>query len=167
MAAEPIQIQGSDYQGKVRTPIITVALTIVTLGIYGIVWYFKVNKEMAEIGQAKGTEECGTNPTTSVLALVPGGLIIVPALVSYWNACKRLQKTNQITGAGDSMEPPLLWLLWILISPVAIYIFQSNMNKALEAQAAGGAAQIPATPVTAASTPEAPVSPPADPPAGS
>ena len=54
MAAEPVQIQGSEYEAKIRTPIVTVALTIVTLGIYGVVWYFKVNKEMAEIGQGQG-----------------------------------------------------------------------------------------------------------------
>jgi hypothetical protein len=157
MAAEPVQIQGSDYTGKVRTPIITVALTIVTLGIYGLVWYFKVNKEMAEIGKAKGTEECGTSPGTSLAALVPGFILIIPPFVSYWNACKRLQKSNEVTGGGDTMEPPLLWLLMIFISPVGQYLFQRDMNKALEAQA-GGAAAIPAA-APAAAVPETPAAP--------
>jgi hypothetical protein len=173
MAAEPIQIQGSEYVGKVRTPIITVALTIVTLGIYGVVWYFKVNKEMAEIGKAKGTTECGTSPGTSLAALIPGGLVIIPALVSYWNACKRLQKTNEVTGGGDTMEPPLLWLLMLLISPVGQYLFQGYLNNALQAQAGGGgtlaapaaaqdeAAPAPAAPVEAGSPPPPPPPPPA------
>jgi hypothetical protein len=33
------------------------------------------------------------------------------------------------------MEPGLGLLLWILISPIAIYMFQSNWNKVLDAQA--------------------------------
>jgi hypothetical protein len=160
MAAEPVQIQGSSYVGKIRTPIITVLLTVVTFGIYGLVWYFKVNKEMAEIGQAKGTTECGTNPTTSVLALIPGGFIVIPALVSYWNSTKRLAKTREVTGTPPGMDPPLLFLLLILIGPVGIYLFQDNLNKALQAQAGG----VPA-PITAAATPEAPVSPPSESPA--
>jgi hypothetical protein len=177
MAAEPVQIQGSEYEGKIRTPIITVALTIVTLGIYGIVWYYKVNKEMAEMGQAKGTEECGTSPGTSVLALIPGALIIVPPFVSYWNATKRLAKANEITGGGDTIEPPLLFLLMILIGPVGVYLFQRDINKALAAQAGGGAAIPAATPAAtpeapaapeaapaAPAAPEAPAAPPADPP---
>lgn len=132
--AEEIQIQGSDQRGKLRNPLGVIGLGFITFGIYTIVWYFKVNKEMAGVGQAKGTEECGTNPTTSLLALIPGALIIVPPFVSMYNACKRLSATQGATGAQPGMEPPLLWLLLIFISPVGLYLFQSNLNKALEAQ---------------------------------
>ena len=52
-----------------------IGLSIITLGIYSIVWYYMANKELAEIGQARGTEECGTNPVLSLLAYFPGGLI--------------------------------------------------------------------------------------------
>ena len=138
--AEPVQIQGSSYPGKIRNPLGVVGLGLITFGIYILFWYFYVNKEMAEVGQAKGTEECGTNPTTSVLALIPGGFIIVPPFVSEYNACKRLQATERVTGAPEGMEPALLWLLLIFIGPVGLYLFQSNLNKALQAQAGGGAA---------------------------
>ena len=132
--AEEIQIQGSSYQGKIRNPLGVIALGFITLGIYTIVWYFKVNKEMAEVGQARGTEECGTNPTTSLLALIPGAFIIVPPFVSMYNACKRLSATERVTGAQAGMEPPLLWLILIFLSPIGLYLFQRNMNNALESQ---------------------------------
>ena len=134
--AEEIQIQGSNERGKLRNPLGVIGLGLITFGIYTIVWYFKVNKEMANVGQAKGTEECGTNPTTSLLALIPGALILVPPFVSMYNACKRLGATERVTGAQAGMEPPLLWLLLIFISPIGLYLFQSNLNKALQAQGA-------------------------------
>jgi hypothetical protein len=36
--AEPVEIEGSSYQGKIRNPLGVVALGIVTLGIYYFVW---------------------------------------------------------------------------------------------------------------------------------
>lgn len=135
--AEPVAIEGSSYQGKIRNPLGVVGLGIITLGIYYFVWYFKVNKEMAELGQAKGTEECGTNPTTSLLALIPGGLIIVPPFVSTYKACKRLNASEKVVGNPEGIEAPLLWLLFIFIGPVGHYLFQRNLNRVLEAQGSG------------------------------
>ena len=155
--AEEVQIQGSSYPGKIRNPLGVIGLSIITLGIYYFFWYYKVNKEMAEIGQARGTEECGTNPGTSLLALIPGFLIIVPPYVSLYRACKRLNATERVTGAPEGMEAPLLWLLLIFIGPVGLYLFQRNLNRSLEAQAAGGA--LSAGAATPAPAPEVPVQP--------
>lgn len=137
--AEEVQIQGTGEKGKIRNPLGVIGLGFITLGIYTIVWYYKVNKEMAQIGQARGTEECGTNPTTSLLAIIPGAIIIVPPFVSMYNACKRLLATERVTGAPEGLEAPLLWLLLVFISPIGIYLFQRDLNKALESQAGGGA----------------------------
>ena len=60
--AEEIQISGSNAVGKIRNPLGVVGLTIVTLGIYFFVWYYKVNKEMAEMGRARGTDEDSAGP---------------------------------------------------------------------------------------------------------
>jgi Domain of unknown function (DUF4234) len=132
--AEPVAIQGSSYQGKIRNPLGVVALGIVTLGIYYFVWYFKVNKEMAELGQAKGTEECGTNPGTSLVAILFGWVLIVPPFVSLYRSCSRLNASERVVGRPEGIEAPLLWLLFILIGPVGHYLFQRNLNRVLEAQ---------------------------------
>jgi Domain of unknown function (DUF4234) len=134
MMAEPVQIQGSSYQGKIRSPLGVVALGIVTLGIYYFVWYFKVNKEMAELGQAKGTEECGTSPGTSLVAILFGWILIVPPFVSLYRSCSRLNAGERAVGRPEGIEAPLLWLLFILIGPVGHYLFQRNLNRVLEAQ---------------------------------
>ena len=45
------------------------------------------------------------------------------------------------------------FLLWIFISPVAIYIFQMNLNKVWRAQAAGGSSAIGSAPEAPAGAP--------------
>lgn len=133
--AEEVQIQGTNEIGKIRNPLGIIGLAIITLGIYGIVWYYKVNKELAGIGQAKGTEECGTNPVTSVIAITLGAFILVPPFVSAYKFCTRLSAAERVTGTSQGMEPGLLFLLYVFLSPIAAYIAQSNMNKVLENQA--------------------------------
>ena len=166
--AEPVQIQGSSYQGKIRNPLGIIGLAIITFGIYSIFWYYFANKELAEIGKARGSEEAGTSPGTSVLAVTLGALVIVPALFSSYRFCKRLQAAERLTGAPEGMEPGLLWLLYVFLAPIAAYIGQSNLNKVLQAQATGGqipsgqaAAAPPAPPPPAATTPTQPEGPPA------
>src|SRR4051794_38564739 len=87
--AEEIAIRGSNEVGKVRGFVSVLLLTIVTFGIYGIVLYYKQNKELAELGKARGTEELGTNPGLSVLAVTLGCFLIVPVFLSVWGTWKR------------------------------------------------------------------------------
>ena len=65
---------------KLRDPIMVVVLTVVTFGIYHLFWWYYANRELADYGRARGVDELGDNPTMSVLALFPGGLLIVPAV---------------------------------------------------------------------------------------
>jgi hypothetical protein len=137
--AEEVQISGSDYVGKIRNPLAPALLPFVTFGIYALVWYFKVNKEMAEMGRARNTEELGTSPGTSLMAVLFGWIIIVPPFLSFYNTWKRKCTAEDMTGQ-DGMEAGLGFLLTILLSPVGYYILQRDLNNVLQAQA-GGAAQ--------------------------
>jgi len=154
--AEAIQIRGSSYTGKIRNPLGVIGLSLITLGIYGIFWYYYANKELAEIGKAHNTDECGDSPGTSVLAVTLGVFVIVPPFISAYKFCKRLSAAERLTGAPQGMEPGLLFVLYVFLSPVAAYIAQSNLNKVLEAQAGSPAAMNPSPPA-----PEMPVSQPA------
>jgi hypothetical protein len=164
--AEEVQIQGSNERGKTRNPLGVIGLSLITLGIYTIFWYYFVNKELAEIGRAHNTDECGTSPGTSVLAITLGIFIIVPPFVSIYNTCKRLSAAERLTGTPPGMEPGLLFILWIFLSPVAEYILQSNMNKVLQTQAGGAAAIAPGQAAAPPPQAAAPVEQPAPPPPG-
>jgi drug/metabolite transporter (DMT)-like permease len=138
--AEIVQIKGSEYQGKIRNPLGVVGLTLITLGIYWLVWYYKLNKELAEIGKAHNSEECGTSPGTSLLAVTLGAFVIVPAFVSMYKTWVRKHNAAALVGADETIEAGLGFLLSIFISPVGHYLLQSDMNKVLQAQAGGGQA---------------------------
>ena len=151
--AEQVQIPGSQAMGKVRNPLAVVVLAFLTLGIYFLFWYFFVNRELKEVGQAAGTDECGTSPGTSLVAVTLGALIIIPPFFSIYNSFKRLNAAHKLTvGPGEAFDAGLGILLWILLSPVAMYIFQMKMNEVL----------VPPreeTPMTSPAVPASPVEP--------
>ena len=123
---------------KKRNPWGVFGLSLITLGIYLIFWWYYVNKEMVELGRAKGTDELGDSPGTSVLALVPGFLIIVPPLVSYYRGVQRMQAAARLTGA----EPASGWIALIIFLLIGIAFapyLQSCLNKVWETQTGGGA----------------------------
>ena len=88
--AYELQLKSSQERVKIRSPWAAALLPIVTLGIYHLVWWYRINRELRDYGRAKGYD-LGQNPTNSLLALVPGGLIIVPGLISYCRGTKRVQ----------------------------------------------------------------------------
>ena len=142
--AEEVVIPGIEYHPKIRSLWGVALLPFATFGIYSFVWYYKINKEMAEMGRARGTDELGTSPATSLMAVLFGWILLfIPPLVSEYKTCDRLNKAEAQVGI-PGMEAGLLFLLWIFLGPVGHYIFQSNMNKVLQAQAGvmPGAAQV-------------------------
>lgn len=142
--AYEMKLTGTDHQVKVRNPWAVALLPIITLGIYHLVWWYKVNKELKAYGEAKGYD-LGQNPTASLLALFPGGIIIVPALVSYWRGTKRVQGASKIAGR----EPVSGWIsliLYLLISPAFWAYLQVSLNNVWEQEAEAAPGQVPPPP---------------------
>ena len=153
--AEEIQISGAGTTAKTRDPLGVALLSFVTVGIYAIFWYYFVNREMSELGRARGTDELGDSPGTSVLAVTLGALVIVPAIVSIYNTFKRTQAAARLTG----VEPLNGWIALILglLLTIGLWAYlQSGLNKVWPAQA-GGTAAVPAeTPASAPAEPTPP-----------
>ncbi|HET9154244.1 MAG TPA: DUF4234 domain-containing protein [Solirubrobacterales bacterium] len=128
-----MKLRGTEHQVKVRNPWAVALLPIVTLGIYHFVWWYKINKELKAYGEAKGYD-LGRNPTNSLLALVPGFLIVVPPLVSYYRGTKRVQGASKIAGR----EPVSGWItliLYLLLSPAMFAYLQVSLNNVWEQEA--------------------------------
>ena len=142
--AYEMNIRGTQSEVKVRSPWAAALLPIVTLGIYHLVWWYKINKELKEYGEAKGYD-LGQNPTNSLLALFPGGLIIVPALITYWRGTKRVMGAAKIAGK----EPVNGWIsiaLYLLLAPAFWAYLQNSLNHVWEQEADPAPGQ-PAPPV--------------------
>lgn len=146
--AQEIQIAGTQAMAKTRDPLGVALLTLVTLGIYFFVWYYKVNREMSDLGRARGTDELGDSPGTSLLAVTLGALIIVPALVSLYNTFQRTHAAARLTG----LEPLNGWIaliLYLLLGIAFPAYLQSGLNKVWAAQASGPGAAAAESPAAA------------------
>lgn len=144
--AEVVQIRGAEGSAKIRDVVAVPVLTFVTLGIYGIVWYYKVNREMADVGKATGrTDELGDSPVVSVLAITIGALIIVPALVSIFRAFKRVQALQRQAGReGQQINGWLGFVLFVVFAPALYGYMQSGLNSAWQTGALTAGAGEPA-----------------------
>ena len=131
--AQEMTIRGTQDEVKVRSPWAAALLPIITLGIYHLVWWYRINRELRDYGYVK-EQDLGQNPTNSVLALFPGGLIIVPALITYWNGFKRVQKASGLA----AKEPANGWialLLYLLLAPALWAYMQVSLNEIWEQEA--------------------------------
>ena len=132
--AQQVQIPGANSTAKIRNPIVVAIFATITLGIYVLFWWYSANREMADYGRAKATDELGESPLKSLLAVFPGGLLIVPAIWTTITTFQRVQKAQKLAGV-----PPINgWLgfvLYIVFSPAYVAYMQSGLNSVWETQA--------------------------------
>jgi hypothetical protein len=132
--AEEVQIAGAGSTAKLRNVVAVAILSLITLGIYVVFWWYFINRELADYGRAQGTDELGDSPGKSTLALFPGALLIVPAIWTTFTTFGRIQKAQRRAG----QTPINGWLglvLWVVITPAFYAYMQSGLNSAWRAQA--------------------------------
>src|SRR5688572_23584761 len=98
--AEIVTIEGREF--KRRSPFGSWGLAVITLGIYGFVWHFKVNKEAREYLRDETIK-----PGIALLAVVLGWVLIVPPFVSYYRTGDRVRRMQQNAGIQQQIEPIL------------------------------------------------------------
>lgn len=131
--AQELQLRDNRAPVKIRSPWAVALLPIITLGIYHLVWWYRVNRELRDFGRAKGYD-LGQNPTASVLALFPGAIVVIPALVSYWRGTKRVQGAARIAGK----EPVNGWIaliLYVLLAPAFWAYLQVSLSDVWRSEA--------------------------------
>jgi hypothetical protein len=126
--AEQLQIPGSEATAKVRNPLGVIGLSLITIGIYFFFWWYFVNREMRDLGRARGVD-LGQSPGSSVLAVTLGALIIVPAIVSEWRTGGRVEASQEAVGIERRASGPIIFILLLLIAPVGVWYLQSELNK--------------------------------------
>jgi hypothetical protein len=127
--AEELQIPGTSATAKIRSPWAPALLPWVTFFIYFFVWYYRINREMADLGRAHGTDELGDSPGTSLLAITLGGLIIVPAVLSTIHTFQRMQAAQRLTGVEPQANGWMALLMALLVTPVFHAYQQAELNK--------------------------------------
>lgn len=125
--AYTLQLPNSEHHVKMRNPIAVAGLSFITLGIYHIVWWYKINCEMRDYGRSRG-RDLGQNPGLSTLALFPGGFIIIPALITAWRGTQRVQGTARVSGR-EPLNGWIALILYIIFGLGWIAYLQHELNN--------------------------------------
>lgn len=112
---------------KRRSPWGVWVLSIVTLGIYYLIWYYNINREMAEANPTRRV-----SPLGALMAITFGAFLVVPALVSFYNTGVRIRQAQQDAGlepsTGAGLGVLLSFLLWFNLP-----YHQSGLNRVVDA----------------------------------
>ena len=145
--AQVVRIRETSAQAKIRHPLAAFGLVFLTLGIYYFVWYYKINRELRDLGRATGEEErLGRSPLSSLLAVTVGWLIIVPPFVSFYRTFKRIEAAQETSGTPQRVNVWLgfiLYLIGLLVLPVEVIYAQSELNAVWRAEAERAAPAAP------------------------
>ncbi len=171
--ADVVKISGGPEEAKIRSVFGPILLPIITLYIYWLVWYFKTNRELADLGKKHGTEELGTSPGKSLLAasgylitlligvvLLNAGagkglalavvlfafVLIIPALVSLKRHWSRMKAAQRLVGVPESDQGSgvLALLLYLFVGFVYPSYVQHELNKVWARQGAEAPAPVEA-----------------------
>jgi len=95
---------------------------LITLGIYHLVWYYKINREARDFD-----EKIDVEPTLSLLAVAIGWIIIVPPFVSIYRSGERIGQMQEDAGMDRSCNGWIGLVLSFFLSLHALY-YQSELN---------------------------------------
>jgi hypothetical protein len=108
--------------GKHRNPVaVWLGLPIITLGIYGLVWIYKTNRELRDYDR-----RIDVSPALSVLAVTLGVFLIVPPFVAIWRLGTRTAAAQRAAGVPE-LSAGLAFVLF-LFGFGALYL-QLEINK--------------------------------------
>ena len=96
---------------------------LITLGIYHLVWWYKINREARDFD-----DKIEVEPVLSLLALVPGGLIIIPPFVSVYRTGERIAQMQEDAAMERSCNGWLGLVLSFFFSLHALY-YQYELNR--------------------------------------
>jgi hypothetical protein len=101
---------------KYRNMVVQVLLFIITLGIYGIYWFFVTYQEML---RGNGKDE-GSGCLWTFLTLIP-----IAQYFSFW------KHSMEYAEFVDNKYPGIaIFILWLVFSPVVWFLVQMDLNRA-------------------------------------
>ncbi|MFF7157955.1 DUF4234 domain-containing protein [Streptomyces sp. NPDC008139] len=101
---------------------------LLTLGIYHLVWYFKIHKELKQYDR----QQVRLSPAGSTLVMLLLGWTIVAPLISYYNTGEAIAKAQRRAGIPVTCSPVISMLLWFVFGLNVFYI-QRQLNLIVDA----------------------------------
>lgn len=137
MATE-VFLGDSELRAKARNPWGVLGLSIVTLGIYSIFWWYYINRELRDLGRAKGVAGLGDSPGLSTAAFALGGwAFYIPLIWTIVTTTRRVQAAHRATNQLDVLSGWLAAVIWIFTLGLGGLVFtQYELNKMWRGQRA-------------------------------
>jgi uncharacterized membrane protein len=111
------------YIGKTRGPVAVWLLSIVTLGIYYLVWYYKINREVRDFDPT-----IEVSPGMAVIAITFGAILLgIPPIVSTIMTGRRIAQAERSAGLPGSCSGVIGFLLSLVLGLNTIY-YQAKLN---------------------------------------
>jgi hypothetical protein len=112
---------------KRRNPVgVWLGLPLITLGIYHLVWYYKIHREMAQFDRRRAVPVAGP-----MLVLLLLSWTIVAPLVSYYNTGARIRDAQRAAGQQPECSPGLGLFLMFVFGLGTLY-YQIQLNKIVD-----------------------------------
>ncbi|MEU7716925.1 DUF4234 domain-containing protein [Streptomyces tibetensis] len=96
---------------------------LITLGIYHLVWYYKINREARDFDQ-----RIEVNPAMAVVTLALGWVLIVPPFISVYNTGVRIARMQRAAGMEQECNPWIGLILFIVAGLYPLY-YQHELNQ--------------------------------------
>jgi len=123
---------------KRRNPVAAwLGLPLITLGIYHLVWYYKIHKEMGEFDRRRNVPTAGP-----MLVLLLLSWTVIAPLVSYFNCGNRIRNAQRAAGFNPSCSAPVGLLLMFVFGLGTLY-YQAELNKVVDRYQVAEGTQIP------------------------
>jgi Domain of unknown function (DUF4234) len=127
-------------------------LPFITLGIYSYVWIYKVNNEARRF-----LRDDSIKPGMSVLAFIPGFILVVPPFVAIYRLGGRIARMEEAAGSPSRASGGIGLLLAFVFTLYPLY-YQSHLNGLWDRYMWAGGAQPPVAPPFVAPPPAPPPS---------
>lgn len=127
-AGAPVATRVAGLAMKRRGPVaVWLGLPLITLGIYQLVWYHKIHKELQAFDRRQTL-----SPAGSVLVLIFLGWTVIAPLVSYHNTGKAIANAQRAAGLPVTCSPAVsTWLTFVF--GLNIWYMQRQLNLVVDA----------------------------------
>lgn len=114
----------SGQMGKIRNIVLVwLVWPFLTLGIYHLVWWYKINREVRDVGA-----DIEVSPGIAVVAITLGALIIVPPFVSISRTGERIGQVQMAAGMQVSCNGIIGLIASFILGLHSLY-YQNELNK--------------------------------------
>jgi hypothetical protein len=120
--ADAVTIDGTAYLK--RNPLGVLGLSFITLGIYFLYWYWKINDELSSF-----EHDDTISPTRSLMAISLGWIILVPPFIAIYNTAKHIQADERRLAIQPELEPAFTIVFLVLFSIVNGLYMQEHLNR--------------------------------------